>query len=415
MRPTPRAWFAIACCLWLGCGAKTKFKLPEAQGVSSVVREDAGADRTAECDGAEKGKPCGQPGGHLHCVFNVCVRNACGDGVAAETEECDDGNQRDLDGCDSHCHAEPPPGCGNNVVEAGEACDDGNQSDDDACTHLCTKSRCGDHIKGLGEECDDGNTFDNDGCTTRCTIVGGAAGASGSAGTSAPSAGAGTGASGAAAASGSAANGSAGMRSAAAGSAGTNTGVAGTSSGAAGSAGMSSGAAGSAGTNSGVAGTSSGAAGSAGMSSGAAGASAAGPSAECSACRSTNCRDFMGLGADLVAGCYDKVDPIGGADPSDSKFLQDCQGVMQCAYQGNCAYGPTGATVCYCGSASVDQCMQSGPASDAKCVDAFKAATRSMDSSEISARTTNFAYPMAWAYYLLECDRDLCSSQCVPK
>jgi cysteine-rich repeat protein len=107
--------------------------------MSAVARDDdAGPERVAECDGAEDGRVCGQAGGHLHCVMNDCVRNACGDGVASETEECDDGNERDLDGCDSHCHIEPAPHCGNGKIEAGEACDDGNMIDSDACSNHCT-------------------------------------------------------------------------------------------------------------------------------------------------------------------------------------------------------------------------------------------------------------------------------------
>jgi hypothetical protein len=145
------------------------------------------------------------------------------------------------------------------------------------------------------------------------------------------------------------------------------------------------------------------------------GASPAEPSVGCAACREANCRDYMGLGADLVAGCYDKIDPIAGADPNDASFLQDCQGMMQCADQSACAYGSAGPAACYCGSASIDECMQTGPAADAPCVAQFEAATRSTDSAQISNRSSDFAYPMAWAYYLLQCDRDLCRAQCVPQ
>lgn len=105
MRPTARYWFAAVCVASLGCGDDDGFKLPNVLSVSSVVSDDDNrTDRVAECDDAEDGKACGQAGGQFHCVLNVCVRNACGDGVAAEFEECDDGNERDNDGCDSHCH-----------------------------------------------------------------------------------------------------------------------------------------------------------------------------------------------------------------------------------------------------------------------------------------------------------------------
>ena len=37
---------------------------------------------------------------HFQCL------NACGDGLKSESEECDDGNLRDGDGCSSNCKVE---------------------------------------------------------------------------------------------------------------------------------------------------------------------------------------------------------------------------------------------------------------------------------------------------------------------
>jgi cysteine-rich repeat protein len=61
----------------------------------------------------------------------------CGDGVLAGDEECDDGNNDNLDGCNAGCMLE-----------------------------------CGDGFRGPVEECDDGNTADGDGCSSTCEFEG---------------------------------------------------------------------------------------------------------------------------------------------------------------------------------------------------------------------------------------------------
>lgn len=161
------AWFVLLSCAWVGCGNDFNFRIPAMES-SPTMQSDAGPDRVASCDGANDGVPCGDAGRGMICLFNACVANACGDGIKAGLEECDDGNERDSDGCDSRCKTEPAPGCGNGVIEAGEACDDENTSNADQCTEQCTVARCGDRIVSLGEECDDGNRVDTDGCTNRC-------------------------------------------------------------------------------------------------------------------------------------------------------------------------------------------------------------------------------------------------------
>jgi cysteine-rich repeat protein len=64
----------------------------------------------------------------------------CGDGTVGATEECDDGNTTNGDGCSAQCTIEEPTGpvCGNGVVESGEQCDDGNLADGDGCSSVCT-------------------------------------------------------------------------------------------------------------------------------------------------------------------------------------------------------------------------------------------------------------------------------------
>lgn len=81
--------------------------------------------------------------------------NTCGDGKLDPGEQCDDGNDVDTDKCRNNC----TPGstnCGNGVVDAGEDCDDGNKVAEDDCTNVCTKPACGDGIVQMGEDCDDG-------------------------------------------------------------------------------------------------------------------------------------------------------------------------------------------------------------------------------------------------------------------
>jgi cysteine-rich repeat protein len=59
--------------------------------------------------------------------------------------------------------------CGDGVAAPSEECDDGNADDADACLSSCRFARCGDgHVRTNVEECDDGNADDGDGCSARC-------------------------------------------------------------------------------------------------------------------------------------------------------------------------------------------------------------------------------------------------------
>jgi cysteine-rich repeat protein len=71
----------------------------------------------------------------------------------------------------------PPPSedtvvavaCGNGEVDPTEECDDGNQTDTDGCRNSCRWARCGDGVVRPGvESCDDGNDISSDGCNTFC-------------------------------------------------------------------------------------------------------------------------------------------------------------------------------------------------------------------------------------------------------
>ncbi|MBT4240573.1 DUF4215 domain-containing protein, partial [Candidatus Peribacteria bacterium] len=94
------------------------------------------------------------------------------------TEQCDDGNNLDGDGCSSACQNENlcdgsfPDG----ELDNGEECDDGNGLNTDACDNYCRITICGDRIiqspngRGQAEVCDDGNSAVGDGCNSVCTL-----------------------------------------------------------------------------------------------------------------------------------------------------------------------------------------------------------------------------------------------------
>jgi cysteine-rich repeat protein len=94
-----------------------------------------------------------------------CIIEFCGDGVVQPPEECDDGNNLDYDGCSASCQNE----CGNGELNPRyEECDDGNNVDGDGCSALCKWEYCGDGIVQPSEECDDANNLEYDGCSRTC-------------------------------------------------------------------------------------------------------------------------------------------------------------------------------------------------------------------------------------------------------
>lgn len=112
---------------------------------------------------------------------NKCQRtkDLCGNGVVEPPlEECDDGNKKSGDGCSKNCLKEKKYGrCGNGRVEGEEECDDANSNDLDGCDSLCRKTviaggavpeLCGNGKLDEGEECDDGNNANGDGCSRDC-------------------------------------------------------------------------------------------------------------------------------------------------------------------------------------------------------------------------------------------------------
>ncbi|MBU0536102.1 MAG: DUF4215 domain-containing protein [Nanoarchaeota archaeon] len=101
----------------------------------------------------------------LCCGYYNIGEVLCGNDVIESGEECDDGNQVNLDGCDSACMLE----CGNGIIEGTEECDDGNRIDGDDCSSTCT-NECGNGVLDGTEECDDGNNMNDDGCDEICYV-----------------------------------------------------------------------------------------------------------------------------------------------------------------------------------------------------------------------------------------------------
>jgi cysteine-rich repeat protein len=132
----------------------------------------------------------------------VFENTVCGDSRRSESENCEDGNTQNGDGCSSTCRTEPgfqcsggtadkPDSCGpqsgDGRVVGFEECDDGNLADGDGCSSklvvepswsctggsavtMSTCERCGNgKVRGI-EECDSGKPSKyNKGCT-ECTV-----------------------------------------------------------------------------------------------------------------------------------------------------------------------------------------------------------------------------------------------------
>ena len=83
----------------------------------------------------------------------------CGNGALDDSEDCDDNNLLNNDGCDASCK-----------VEEGYDCQrlDNTSINPDICTLLC-----GNGALEPSEECDDYNTLDGDGCTSTCIVESG--------------------------------------------------------------------------------------------------------------------------------------------------------------------------------------------------------------------------------------------------
>jgi cysteine-rich repeat protein len=426
-KSTAKFLLGLGCAIATGCGESSpKIDLPSETSGAAVQGDDTDTDtmmRNADCDGAPNGTPCAAAGHRMHCLFDACVRNACGDGVPAFGEECDDGDEIDGDGCNSHCKLEVAPGCGNGVREPGEDCDDGNTDDGDACTADCSDPVCGDGIVSTGEECDDGNRTNGDTCTARCQLPSALCGngmqddaeacddGNMVAGdgcendcTLTPIESSGGGSGGA----------SAGT--------GGNGGDAGTSGGSGGMGG------GSGGMDTGTGGMDTG---TGGMGSGTGGMDTdtggmgGGPSPECEACRNANCTAYQGV--DFVAGCFDlgangETARGGFSATFTAAQVQTCVDALTCAEANGCGH-VLGAIAndCYCGAFhsgfGLDECIASGPEGAPPCRRQWEAASGQTTPSLVLGAISDLSTPVGWAYFILECEATYCDapgSDCTP-
>jgi cysteine-rich repeat protein len=309
-----------------------------------------------DCDEAPPGTPCGQPGSGRHCVNTACVKNSCGDGIVAEAEECDDANEREDDGCDNRC----------------------NESDADA-------GRDGGRDASADASADSGPDASGDAESSR------EAGADAALDTGTPP----------------------GPDTGPPPDSGHNHQPPDAGIDAAADAGRDAGA--DAGRDAGVdAGGDAGAdaGGDAGDATVDAETEGGPPGPTCAQCEQQNCTEYLGV--NVVRGCFESVDVDNGADPSvDPAFIQHCIDVVTCARANGCGFTAAfQALDCYCGSNSAD-CLQAGPASDAKCTAQWRAATRTEVHADVMMRLDQIMYPSGWAYQLLDCYRRFCDSAAV--
>jgi fibro-slime domain-containing protein len=193
------ALFVLTLLSPLACGSH-----PDVGGDGSNIEQGASAGADA---GGSKNSSGGNGSGATGPIIEVpdaggacsdgCDEDAtCGDGLLqADSEECDDGNTSDGDGCSPTCTADdgyvcPLPGamcraaaCGDGLLAGYELCDDGNTDNGDGCNEACSfeanydcqtpgepcvKTDCGDGVVQGSEACDDGNHQLGDGCSTFC-------------------------------------------------------------------------------------------------------------------------------------------------------------------------------------------------------------------------------------------------------
>src|SRR5262249_5323661 len=93
--------------------------------------------------------PCGTSASETGETCTDCPA-ACGLCSCGNTT-CDPGE--DSTNCPQDCGGTPT--CGNAMVEGSEQCDDGNTDNCDGCSANCTTESCGDGVvcTGLGEQC----------------------------------------------------------------------------------------------------------------------------------------------------------------------------------------------------------------------------------------------------------------------
>jgi cysteine-rich repeat protein len=360
------------------------------------VAEDAGVEAPPRdpCAQAAMGFACGTD---KHCIAARCVFNTCGDGVKAGDEACDDGNEAIGDGCDPACKSEPK-GCGNAKLEMGEECDDGNRVDQDACSNGCQKNECGNLRVDINEECDDGNAVDDDKCSNKCLIVrcrngrvdpgeqcddGNQIDDDGCSNKCLIKlCGNGKQEEGEECDDGNRVDDDKCSNRCTENKCGNMRVDPGEQC----------------------------------DGSLACDDKCVSKPDMCTPCEEMHCRDFMGLGLDLVAGCLeDNPSPeYVPKKPAPGEFTALCKSVVSCARVNHCVHESTFADSCYCGSATADECTGMGPAADAKCVIEYQKALGATENLTLTERLGDPSYAGGYATVLLQCDVLYCKKECTP-
>ena len=87
------------------------------------------------------------PMGMVYNNYTYTCAPICGDGTKLSTEECDDENSSNGDGCSADC-----------IIEPGFKCFEPAPTSPSSCYPICS-----DGIVAGSETCDDGNTMSGDG------------------------------------------------------------------------------------------------------------------------------------------------------------------------------------------------------------------------------------------------------------
>jgi cysteine-rich repeat protein len=96
----------------------------------------------------------------------------CGNKIPETGEECDDGNQIPLDGCENDCKTTKDTDA-DGIYDAVDNCPliknaDQADADFDGIGDVCDPPQCGNNFIETGEQCDDGNVQSGDGCSKIC-------------------------------------------------------------------------------------------------------------------------------------------------------------------------------------------------------------------------------------------------------